>query len=176
MRSLRSVLFSLLLLGLIVASGLMTGSPRRMISGGHHGAISVLDGDTLRIGKRTIRLLAIDAPETRQQCLDEAGRRWPCGQAASARLSQLVREPGLVCVSRAIDRFGRALAICSTNAVPDIGEALVGEGLATTYAGRGGDLYDGAEQEAREARRGMWRGSFDPPREWRSIHPRGGSG
>lgn len=172
LRYLRMLFFSLLLVGLLISSAWLTDKPGRLIRQGTGAAIYVIDGDTLRIGKDTIRLSAIDAPEYRQSCVDEREQRWPCGQASSQRLAQLILSPGLSCVSQATDRFGRALATCSTDAVQDIGRAMVLEGLATAYDGRGGEAYAAYEREARKARRGVWRGTFDRPREWRRANPR----
>jgi endonuclease YncB( thermonuclease family) len=48
----------------------------------------------------------------------------------------------------------------------DINKWLVAQGLA--LASRGYSLdYVAAEDKAREARRGMWAGTFEPPWEWR---------
>jgi hypothetical protein len=55
---------------------------------------------------------------------------------------------------------------------PDIGEAMVREGLAINLSGFGEGRYADAESEARAARRGIWRGSFEPPADWRKQHPR----
>jgi endonuclease YncB( thermonuclease family) len=48
--------------------------------------------------------------------------------------------------------------------VADIGEAMVRAGFALNFKdGR----YLAAEAEARAHRRGMWRGSFERPEDWR---------
>jgi endonuclease YncB( thermonuclease family) len=44
------------------------------------GRAEIVDGDTLRIDGRTVRLQGIDAPETRQTCTDRSGQEWPCGR------------------------------------------------------------------------------------------------
>ena len=40
------------------------------------GQASVIDGDTVEIRGERIRLVSVDAPESRQTCLDAEGRAW----------------------------------------------------------------------------------------------------
>ena len=46
----------------------------------------MIDGDTLEIHGERIRILDIDAPETRQPCQDQDGAEWRCGQKAALAL------------------------------------------------------------------------------------------
>jgi len=46
---------------------------------------------------------------------------------------------------------------------------MVREGFAINYYDGG---YQAAEREARNARRGIWRGEFEFPRDWHRKHPR----
>jgi endonuclease YncB( thermonuclease family) len=139
-----------------------------------HGVrVTVLDGDSLRAGNEDIRLIGIDAPKLFQVCRDEHGRQWNCGRAAKARLEALVSMGEIACTARGHDRYGRTLAVCSAGDINDIGETLVREGYAVDYGDfRGG--YPAAEYEARATRRGLWRGDFDRPQDWRRRHPRKG--
>jgi endonuclease YncB( thermonuclease family) len=41
------------------------------------GVASVIDGDTIEIHGQRIRLHRIDALESSQTCLDNAGQKWP---------------------------------------------------------------------------------------------------
>ena len=50
------------------------------------GRARVVDGDTLEVGGKRIRLHGVDAPESRQSCI-AAGRRWPCGERATRALA-----------------------------------------------------------------------------------------
>jgi endonuclease YncB( thermonuclease family) len=52
----------------------------------------------------------------------------------------------------------------------DLAEALVRAGHALGYARN--NRYAAAEREAREARRGLWAGSFESPAAWRRQNPR----
>jgi endonuclease YncB( thermonuclease family) len=51
------------------------------------GRASVIDGDTIEIHGERIRILDIDAPESRQTCTADDGTEWRCGQQAALRLS-----------------------------------------------------------------------------------------
>ena len=72
--------------------------------------IRVIDGDTLHVDGKKIRLTGIDAPELSQTCRDAQAREWPCGQAAKARLIELVSRGEVACSARGRDRYGRTLA------------------------------------------------------------------
>ena len=53
--------------------------------------IRVLDGDSLMVDGREVRLHGIDAVELHQTCHEPDGREWPCGRLARAHLRKLVR-------------------------------------------------------------------------------------
>ena len=78
----------------------------------------------------------------------------------------------MTCEARATDRFGRTVAVCSAEAVPDLGEAMVRDGYAIDLGGAAGNPYASAEAEARDAKRGIWRGTFERPSDWRQANPR----
>lgn len=134
--------------------------------------VVVLDGDTLKAAETKYRIYGIDAPEFSQTCSEPNGRPWNCGRAARARLRALIAHNHVRCVSRARDRFARIVANCSVDGVPDLGEALVREGLAINFGGFTEGPYADAEMEARSAKRGMWRGAFERPADWRKAPPR----
>lgn len=127
------------------------------------------DGDSLRVDGKKIRLIGIDAPELLQTCRDEHGREWTCGRAAHELLSRFASLGKMTCASSAKDRYNRTLARCSAGDVADVGEAMVRAGYAIDFM-KGG--YDAAEAEARAAKRGIWRGEFEQPRDWRAKHRR----
>lgn len=135
------------------------------------GPVTVLDGDSLRTGTDTIRILNIDAPELHQTCRDEHDREWPCGRVARQRLAELTAKGDIACTSQGRDRFSRMLATCKARGVDDIGAAMVRDGLAVSSSGGNGP-YTALEDDARAAKRGLWRGSFERPRAWRDAHPR----
>lgn len=135
-----------------------------------------IDGDSFTMtqssGQATIRIEGIDAPEYRQTCARADAAPWPCGAEAFAALSALLVEPGLDCIVAAEDRFNRRIARCGTARTPDIGAAMVARGLAIAN-GRGDyPPYSFEQEQAEDARRGIWQGRFDRPADWRQAHPR----
>jgi endonuclease YncB( thermonuclease family) len=130
------------------------------------GAVTVIDGDSLRKGETEIRLSGIDAPEYRQTCRNAQGLDYPCGKDAAAALRQMVRGRELTCSSIDTDRYGRAVSVCKIGS-EDVGAAMVREGWAVAYT-RHSISYLAQEHEARKAKRGIWAGSFERPEEYRA--------
>ncbi len=135
--------------------------------------VRAADGDSFAIGTRKLRLYGIDAPELKQACTDAAGQPWQCGGAAHGTLIALLAQPGLTCKAGAQDRFGRSLATCASSSTADIAAAQVQAGLAISNEFNGLREYGREEDDARRAKRGLWRGDFVDPKIWRSTHPRG---
>ena len=126
----------------------------------------VSDGDSLRSGDLRIRLFGIDAPELKQQCADQNGVLWGCGVAALQQLNALIsKNKDLQCSLRDVDRYGRLVMQCFSGST-DIGAAMVRSGHALAYRDFS-DLYIAEEKHAKTARKGVWRGTFSPPWEWR---------
>jgi len=76
------------------------------------------------------------------------------------------------CTARDKDRFGRIVAVCSAEGVPDLGDAMVRQGYAIDLGGEAGNPYHQAEGEAQAGKHGIWRGTFERPSDWRLAHPR----
>jgi endonuclease YncB( thermonuclease family) len=129
------------------------------------GRASVIDGDTIEIHGQRIRLHGIDAPEKGQPCFDASGKLYRCGQIAAMALDQFIGMSPVRCSERDVDRYGRTVAVCSVRG-EDIERWLVRNGHAMAYR-RYSSAYIGAEQEAKNAKRGIWTGSIQPPWEWR---------
>ena len=126
----------------------------------------VSDGDSLRSGALQIRLFGIDAPELNQECKDQNGKIWGCGIAAHRQLVTLIgTKKELQCNLRDVDHYGRLIMQCFTGST-DIGAAMVQSGHALAYR-HFSNLYIAEEEHAKTALKGIWRGTFSPPWEWR---------
>lgn len=174
-RRLRSTVYFLILCAMLIAYAWIEGIGigTREIRAANGEQVDVRDGDTLLIGQTRFRIYGIDAPELHQNCADATGRSWPCGVKSTDRLKALMATPGAACTPRARDRFGREIANCRTDAVPDVGRAMVSEGLAVAFGVGEESDYLGEEESAKSGRRGLWQGSFQRPRDWRDANPRG---
>lgn len=131
------------------------------------GKPEIVDGDELRIAGRRIRLKGVDAPDPAQTCRAN-GAVWQCGANATFALSQMVGRNWVVCRGRDSDAAGRFLGDCYVAGFegPNLNAWMVRDGwaiadLAQTIA------LAGEEDAARAARRGLWRGDFVLPEEWR---------
>ena len=147
---------TLLLIGIALISAnasaeTFTGKPR------------VVDADTVVIDSERIRLEAIDAPESGQQCEGADKKRYACGQTARAALVQLIGQRAITCKADERDRYGRALGFCFVEGT-DINAWLVERGHAIAYR-RYSRKYVAQENAARKAKRGLWAGRFIEP--WR---------
>lgn len=124
------------------------------------GRAEAVDGDTLDIGGKRVRLEGIDAPELAQSC----GRRWfgswACGRAAQKALDRLVRGRRVACDSKGHDKYGRELGICFVDG-RDLNAELVRQGMAWAFV-KYSQSYVPDEAAAREAKTGIWQGEALP--------------
>jgi endonuclease YncB( thermonuclease family) len=152
---LAAALAFLLVLSGPAGAGEIVGKPR------------VIDGDTLDFSGRIVRLFGIDAPEIEQTCR-AAGRTWPCGKEARWAAINRVSPHWVTCVDKGRASDGATLAICYLAGAGqwDFNAWMVAQGwaLADRLAG---EAYIAEEQAARAAGRGLWRGAFVPPWDWR---------
>ena len=129
------------------------------------GPAKVIDGDTIKINYTRIRIHGIDAPERRQTCIVPKNKTIRCGVIAGDAMRDLITGATVTCKPTDIDRYGRTVAICYADG-SDIGKNMVHTGWAVAYR-RYSKKYVTVEDKARTAGRGMWRGSFVKPWEWR---------
>ncbi len=153
----RRLLLALMALGLAWpadAVAQQAPEPSRTVSG--HAV--ALDGHTLLIDGRRVRLWGIDAPGMRS---------WPWGAYARTALSALTGPGAVACRIVAEDPRHRPVAICSSDTLQDIGASVLVVGYAVTsrrftYGAfepepNIGLTYDLREEFARSLRRGLWR-------------------
>jgi endonuclease YncB( thermonuclease family) len=63
-------------------------------------------------------------------------------------------------------KYGRPVAICYSDGL-DVGAEIVDRGLAVAYR-RYSLKYVPNEEQAKAAKRGLWAGTFEPPRDYRA--------
>jgi endonuclease YncB( thermonuclease family) len=128
--------------------------------------IAVMDGDTLMVmqGDRPVkvRLAEIDAPEKAQ----------PYGMASQQSLAELVMGKQIHVTSRAIDDYGRMIAIVSVAGL-NVNHEQVRRGMAWEYSRfHNNTPVMALQREAQQARRGLWAGEGSiEPAQWRKLHP-----
>ena len=101
------------------------------------GPLCVVDGDTLKIDQRTIRIVGIDAPEVRAQCPAEAAG----AERATAVLQRWVNAAPFELVPRLdapTDKYGRELMSARRvvrGRFETAAEVLIEAGVARAYMG-----------------------------------------
>ena len=132
------------------------------------GPPRVVDGNTLEIGAQRVRLFGIGAPALDQLC-QHGGQDYQCGRVARAALWDLVGGLDVSCepAGASTARDDAMMATCRAGGI-DLNEAMVRSGWA--LADRAAtDRYAALEAQAKQARRGLWRGKFEPPWQWRQA-------
>ncbi len=147
---------------------------------------NAIDGETLFMRGFEVVLFGIDAVERDQVCQDAMGQDYPCGMQATQALQELVQSERVVCWPLVNVNENRVLAICklTTEDEPppmeaeefidgfqpgDLSRLMVVEGHAVGI-GIGENRFGEEQMEAQTLRKGIWKGSFQPPRLWRSQH------
>ena len=159
----RKVLDYLFLIGLVSA---IIFFYRYYGVGENEAEVVVLDGDSLRLKGRDIRLYGIDAPEYSQPCQLANGKPYRCGRDARSFLRKLVRGHTVKCRNIDVDRYDRDVAVCKAGET-ELNLAMVKNGWAVAYLNHS-FTYAKAERLARKARLGIWRGEFVEPEDWRA--------
>jgi endonuclease YncB( thermonuclease family) len=122
------------------------------------GRAQVLDAHTLQFEDGTRTTLAVVAPELEQKGLID-GSLYPCGQEAAEFLRKLIGDRPVTCLL--VAEAGRWVGyVGDTN----ITHAMVLNGWALADH----SSLHAAEIIARENKRGLWRGQFLDPDDWRA--------
>lgn len=152
-----------LILAMAVPSNLFGSAPtdRRWQAEPHE--IRIVDGETLGLGERIVRLAGIAAPGRGEACSGRSGEAFDCGGAATAALTRLVTGRPVSCRIVGQDGFGRGLGECVAGET-DLGRTLVGSGFAVATAAG----LRPAEAAARDARSGLWAHPAGAPATWRN--------
>ena len=137
------------------------------------GIAKVTDGDTIRIDKKKIRLLGIDAPEIKQQCRKiwlaisfiSFSKNYPCGQISADKLKIKVDNKMLNCKWTYKDRYKRFVAECFKDKM-NINAWMVRNGYAVAYT-KYSKKYVAQENLAKKEKSGLWSGTFEMPWDYR---------
>ncbi len=105
----------------------------------------VVDGDTLDVDNRRIRLWGINTPERKQLGY----------QDAKDYLKKLTVDAKLTCKAFYYDKWKRTVASCEIEG-QDIGRLMVLSGMAIDYKKYSKGFYADDETTARLAKRGLW--------------------
>lgn len=125
------------------------------------GRAVVVDGDTLDVGGKRVRLEGIDAPEMSQTCKRADDRPWDCGREAAGELAKLVEGRHVTCRSEGLDKYDRTLGVCSVDG-RNLNAEMVQRGLAWAFV-KYSSTYVAEEAKARDARAGVWQGEAQTP-------------
>ena len=138
------------------------------------GRASVIDGDTISIHGTRIRLDGVDAPESWQTCHDAAGKLYRCGARAAEALDALLAAARPTrCRQVDTDRYGRVVAECLRADGKSVNAWLVLNGFAIDFRRYSRGRYLPEQSEAQRHKRGVWRGTFVNPDDYRRVK-RGG--
>ena len=130
--------------------------------------IKVIDGDTIMLDNKRIRLKGIDTPEIKQQCLSKSNKYIDCGVAAKINLKQIIANKTLECSNSGTDKYQRHLAYCFVNGT-NINLELVKQGYARNYL-QNNIFFIYYETVVKINKIGLWNTKFEKPGEWRKLH------
>lgn len=131
--------------------------------------VKVVDGDSLEIGNRRIRLLHIDAPEYKQYCFTADKQKYDCGKESKSYLYQLLKDADFKvdCKTHHVDRYQRDLAECFAGD-KNLNLEMLKAGWAVTYRAEK-QTYIEAENFAQKQKIGVWQGKFMRPEYYRRL-------
>ncbi len=137
------------------------------------GKAKIIDGDTIKINSKKIRLFGIDAPEKKQKCKKiflsisflNFQKNYNCGNLSTIKLKKKIGNNQIMCVTNSKDRYKRYIGVCYLDKI-DLNKWMVTNGYAIAYK-KYSRKYEIQEQYAKENKLGIWKGSFVEPEKWR---------
>ena len=130
--------------------------------------LRVIDGDTIIVDNKKVRLFGIDAPEKAQLCKDSRGNNYKCGILASKKLNDLIFSSStktVNCKNIDKDQYGRLISNCWVDEI-FINSWMVRNGWALAYKKYSKEFIK-EEDEAKIEKSGLWNGQFVEPWNWR---------
>ena len=149
-----------------------------------YGTPQVVDGDTIKVDGKTIRLICIDTPESKyrgraQYCLDNETN---CGQMATDMLELMIKEDKYLvgadmvkCYYEKEDMYGRILGECYSfdgrnESMYSLNYKLINEGYAFYYPCKEHKTWKDLEKYNQLVGKGLFHKDFGGilnPKQWR---------
>ena len=128
-------------------------------------------GDTLQLGETVYRLDGIDAPEVDQLCIDDHADPWSCGVEAREQLTRLIAGRAVRCDDLGPDKplKSRRLGLCTVDGDKlSLNQQMARAGYAVSADPAVKYRAKDDIAAAKEALRGIWKGCFVAPGEFRT--------
>ena len=137
------------------------------------GNAKIIDGDTIKINSKKIRLHGIDAPEFKQTCKKPYltiifftfTKDYPCGKISTQKLQKKINNKVITCKILDIDRYKRLIGECYKRNL-NLNSWLVSNGYAVAYR-KYSKKYVSYEINAKNEKLGIWQGKFEMPWDYR---------
>lgn len=137
------------------------------------GFAKVVDGDTIKINSKKIRLYGIDAPEKKQKCKKtyltisfmSFTKDYMCGEVSTQKLIKKINNQKLNCNIIDVDRYKRLIGECFKRNI-NLNSWMVSNGYAVAYR-KYSKKYVSDEINAKHNKLGIWQGKFEMPWDYR---------
>ena len=137
------------------------------------GFAKVVDGDTIKINSKKIRLYGIDAPEKKQKCKKtyltisfmSFTKDYMCGEVSTKKLIKKINKQKLNCNILDVDRYKRLIGECFKRNI-NLNSWMVSNGFAVAYR-KYSKKYVSDEINAKNNKLGIWQGKFEMPWDYR---------
>jgi endonuclease YncB( thermonuclease family) len=132
---------------------------------------TVRDGGTIDVDGITYRLSGIEAPAPDQVCIDDHADSWTCGVEARDQLVRLIDGRDVHCEDLGADATYKKWHLGSCTAAGEttsLNQLLVQRGFAMNFVSAGQSRFGEDETDAKNNRRGLWKGCFIAPQEFRA--------
>ena len=137
------------------------------------GFAKVIDGDTIKINSKKIRLYGIDAPEKKQKCKKtyltisfmSFTKDYMCGEVSTQKLIKIINKQKLNCNILDVDRYKRLIGECFKRNI-NLNSWMVSNGYAVAYR-KYSKKYVSDEINAKNNKLGIWQGKFEMPWDYR---------